>query len=220
MKKLIILFISIILLTGCNTNENKESASVNDSGQNERKKIDEGKDKVFFTTYRNLILDNEPYELLIPTINLNSKDIASINTEMKTFVGATYSNISLNGNNIISGNIITYDVYEYENYITIKQNYAFYYQGKYMYNYSNIYVVDYDSGKFLNNDNLLEKYNMDEEQLFNYVSEHIDSLEVDYIIMSLKNEGYSLYVNNDGKLVINYLVKDNDEEQEKELIIS
>lgn len=218
MKKLMILLISIILLTGCGKNQNKDNVDKSSVTQQELKKIDEGKEKVFFTTYRNLMLDNEPYELLIPTINLNSQDVANVNLEMKSFVGGIYTNLSLDGTNILSGNIISYDTYYYENYITIKQKYAFYYDDKYMSNYSNIYVIDYDMGKLINNEELLKKYDLSEEELFNYLSEHIDSLEVEYIIMNIKSDGYKLYINDDGKLVINYLERDNDDEKEKELI--
>lgn len=218
MKKFIILLITITLLTGCGKKDNKTKGIDNNSEEQIVSKLDDNKDKVYYSVYRNIIIDNEAYELLIPTINLNSQDVNNVNLEMKTFVGATYSNFSLDGNILISGNVISYDEYSYENYITIKQNYSFYYDNSYMSNYSNIYTIDYEKGKLMTNDNLLKVYNLNEEELFEYLGKNIDSLEVEYVLMNIKNDGYRLYINNDGKLVVNYLEKDNDNEIEKELI--
>lgn len=218
MKKFIILLITITLLTGCGKNDNKTKGIANNSEEQKISKLDDNKDKVYYAVYRNIMIDNETYELLIPTINLNSQDVNNVNLELKTFVGATYTNFSLDGNKLISGNVISYDEYSYENYVTIKQNYSFYYDNSYMSNYSNIYTIDYEKGKLMTNDNLLKMYDLSEEALFDYLSENIDSLETEYILMNIKNDGYRLYINNEGKLVINYLEKDNDNEIEKELI--
>lgn len=218
MKKFIILLITITLLTGCGKNDNKTKGIDNNSEEQTLSKLDDNKDRVYYAVYRNIIIDNEAYELLIPTINLNSQDVNNVNLELKTFVGATYTNFSLDGNKLIFGNVISYDEYSYENYVTIKQNYSFYYDNSYMSNYSNIYTIDYEKGKLMTNDNLLKMYDLSEEALFDYLSENIDSLETEYILMNIKNDGYRLYINNDGKLVINYLEKDNDNEIEKELI--
>ena len=220
MKKLLVLLISIILLTGCNKNEKSvDDISINEQ-TTELKKIDENQDKVFFNTYRKLKLNGELYELKIPTINFNSQDISSINLEMKSFVGDCYKNLSLNDTEIVAGNIVDYETFEYDKYVTVKQNYYFYYEGNKMSHDANIYAIDYSIGKFLSNEDILLIYDISQDDLFELLEKKINSNDTELTMLSIKNDGYKLFINNDGKLVIFYIETNDDDQVKKELILN
>lgn len=209
------------MLCSCtNKNEEKENLQNSEVEIKEVKKIDDLKEYVYFTDYKNLILDNgNEYILKNAYVNLDSEEVKTINLELKNFVLKSYKNLGIENKKVIYGNVISYDYYITEEYISLLQHSSYYINGSLGVANTNIYVIDIKNGKIVDNNELMNKFDLTEEKIYEKVRKNLDSDDVEYSIMNMKNN-YSLYINNDNKLVLSFIEINNEEEIKRELILN
>lgn len=219
MKKLIILIICLFLVTGCFNNKKNE-----DTEHSEEKfileKIDNDRDYVYLEEYKKLKYnDGKEYILNNLVLNIKGNVVDNINLEIKNYVMNSYHNMSLKDDVINYGNIIDFDYYVTEKYISIVQNVKFYINNMMSDKDTNVYVISLLDGKLMNNDKILDEYDLDEDKILEYLEEHIDNEDKDYVLMQIKNDGYKLFINDEGKVVISYNDILDDISIRKELVI-
>ena len=209
------------MLCSCtNKNEEKENLQNSEVEIKEVKKIDDLKEYVYFTDYKNLILDNgNEYILKNAYVNLDSEEVKTINLELKNFVLKSYKNLGIENKKVIYGNVISYDYYITEEYISLLQHSSYYINGSLGVANTNIYVINIKNGKIVDNNELMNKFDLTEEKIYEKVRKNLDSDDVEYSIMNMKNN-YSLYINNDNKLVLSFIEINNEEEIKRELILN
>lgn len=214
MKKVCIFVILLMMLSGCTLSKNKE----NNIEDNSVGKIDVNKDYVNETLFKSYKLSNgEDYDAKYIDININSDGVKQFNERLKNNI-VNNSTLEIKKNKIIKGNIITYEKYVSKEFVTIIENVDSYFEGNIVSSISNYYIFDIMYGKIYNNDGLLEYFHLEEEDLFNKLSKS-DVEDIDYITMYVKNNGYYLYVDENGKLIMEYVfVGDNGEEKNKLII--
>lgn len=214
MKKVIcLLLITLLLLTACN--QKKEEVS-SDTEQKSVIKLDDSKDYVYFETLKSI---TDEYNLQYSVINLNTEKVSTINLEIKNFVNQSYRNMIFSGEEFIQGNIISYESYVGEHYITLIQNYTYYINGSEKEPNSSTYVVDKNAGELLSNQDILSKVSMDEDELFSFVMNY-DGLEDNlYVVSILKNKGYQLYFDDIEHLVLRYYDENNEGVEKRELLV-
>ena len=214
MKKVCIFVILLMMLSGCTLSKNKE----NNIEDNSVGKIDVNKEYVNETLYKSYKLSNgEDYNAKYIDININSDGVKQFNDRLKNNI-VNNSTLEIKKNKIIKGNIITYEKYVSKEFVTIIENVDSYFEGNIASSISNYYIFDIMYGKIYNNDGLLEYFHLEEEDLFNKLSKS-DVEDSDYITMYVKNNGYYLYVDENGKLIMEYVfVGDNGEEKNKLII--
>lgn len=204
MKKGFICLLCFLFLCGCS--HNKENVQDNNDKQEKfvLEKINNNYDYVYLDTYYNLKLNGNYYNLDNLIINVKSEDVLNVNLELKSFVTKSYQNMVIDNNEIIEGTIIDYKYYVTDKYISILQLFYPYINGEKGEESVNIYVVSLDNGKVLNNEDILKCFELSEDGLMNKIETNINSEDIMYTMMNIKEEGYDLYINNDNKLVVSY----------------
>lgn len=215
MKKSLILLFCLISLCGC-SKKNNEIQSVND--QKLITKIDTTKDYIYEDLYRSLVVNNKDYSLTIPTINLNSDDVSNINLEIKNDVINSSKKYKMDNNNLISGNVIYFDYYIFDDYLSLCEYSNYYFNNSMGEGSVNSYIIDLKTGARLSKDDILNIYGISDEDILDYILDNVDSNDKDYVIMNIKNDGYTLFINSDKKLVIYYNEISDDEYKLKELV--
>ncbi len=218
MKKIIILFISLVLLTGCGKKEEKKEP---EKEEFILEKIDKDKEIVYLEDIDKVKYENnKEYEIKNIIINIKGENIDSINLELKNFVLNSYNNMKIDNDVMKYGNIIDYQYYVTDKIVTVIQNYSFYINDKIEESDSNIYVISLETGKLMNNKEILEKYDYDENKMYEYLENNIDSEDISFTMMQIKNDGYKLYIDDKDKLIVRYMETLNDGSIEKELILN
>lgn len=221
MKKIAILILFFLLLCSCEKKDVKEINHEDEVIVNKViKKINDDKDYAYLIDYKNFVLDNgNEYGLKLLEINLNSDDAKNINLEIKSFVNNSYKKFQYISDMISSGNIIDYVYFINDDIISviIKNNY--YVNKMYVVEKDTVYNIDIKTGENIENIDLLKKYELTEDSLYEYVRGHAVSDDIEFTIMNIKQEGYNLYVNDSSNLVLIYYEVFNDEIIRKELII-
>ena len=72
----------------------------------------------------------------------------------------------------------------------------------------------------LSNEEILEKYKYDEEELLELIENKSNSDDIAFTIMNIKNNGYKLYINADNKLCIIFNEVDDNQSIRKELVLN
>lgn len=214
MKKVCIFVILLMILSGCTLSKNKET-NVEDNSVG---KIDVNKEYVNETLYKSYKLSNgEDYNAKYIDININSDGVKVFNERLKNNI-VNNTSIELKKNKIVKGNIITYEKYVSREFVTIIEKVDSYFEGSVVSSISNYYIFDIMYGKIYNNESLLEYFHLEEEDLFNRLSKS-DVDDIDYITMYVKNNGYYLYVDENGKLIMEYVFVGDKGEEKNKLII-
>lgn len=216
MKKVIILLITIVLLTGCG---NKKEKIEEHNDEFILEKIDDSKELVYLEDFKNLKISNKEYKIENIVINIKSDIVDNINLELSNFVLNSYNSMNIVNDVMKYGNVIDYEYYVTDKYVTVIQNYSFYINNSYDYIDSNIYVVSLDTGKLMNNSMIMDKYDYNENKLYEYLEEHIDSEDKAFTLMQVMNDGYKLYVDDNNRMVIVYSELLDDGSVRKELVI-
>ena len=218
MKKFIIILL-VVILCGC---EKKEVTTVVDAPKEDVivSKLNDLNDYVYFEEYKNFMLDGlNNYILKIPIINLNSNSVASVNMEIKSFIISSYNDYEVNNGVFIKGKYISYDYFISDKYISLLIKYNMYYKGNMDEDNYIIYNINISTGENLDNKALLKEFVIDENELSYYVRQKLDSEDIEYSVMSMKN-GYNLYLDKDGKLHLLFMELSDDEQIKRDLIIS
>ncbi len=217
MKKILIVLVCLFLIVGCKGNEVKEE--IVDNANEETfivEKIDTTKDYVYLQKYKELKLAGNDYSLDILVINIKGDDIDNVNLELKSFINKSYQNMNIYDDEISQGNIISYEYYKTDKYLSILQKYYVYVDGIVGEEYVNIYNISLDTGKVLSNDSILDDFMITEDELFKKMENSIVSEDILYTMMNIKKDGYYLYVNNSGNLVVSYYEVDDENVVRKE----
>ena len=225
MKKYKVIITLVIVLTfmcGCR----KEQVELEkDEGLKEEKfvlaKIDDNKEYIYLEDYRKLVLmDNTSYNMQNLVVNIKSDNVINVNLELSSFVKKSFKNMKVLDNVMKQGNIISYDYFESEGYFSIIQKYCLYIEGNIGEEKSNVYVISKETGKFLNNEEILKIYGYENDTFYNFLKSNIKSDDIDFTMMNIKNDGYSLYINKDNNLVVVYYEINDIEEIRKEIILN
>lgn len=222
MKKLrifLLLILSILLLSGCNKKEDVPTKEEEDVNNFILTKVDDTKDYVYLSDYRNIKLnDSDSYMLENLVVNIKSDDVDNVNLEISSFVKKSFKDMVFIDGILKQGNIISYDFYENDKFVSVIQKYYPYIDGIAGEEKVNVFVISKEDGKSYNNDDILKAFNYSEKDFFDILEKRIESEDVLYTLMNIKNDGYNLYVNKDGKLIIIYYETSDDDVIRKELI--
>ena len=217
--KIIIFFCFLFVISGCNKEEDIEKKKVSEDVFILEKQ-DASQDYVYLEEYRNLYYENgEVYKLQNLVVNMKSDAVDNVNLELLSFVKKSFHDMRVENGKLKVGQVIFYDYYITDKYISVLQKYYSYVNGSKGEEYDNVYVISLENGENLSKDALLQAYGYDEENLYSLLESKIQSDDVLYTLVNIKNNGYHLYVNKDGKLCIIYYEMDDVEEIRKELIL-
>lgn len=221
MKKIILLIICFFSLVGCIDNHKDSSVSKVNDKKFVLEKKDNSKDFLYFNVYKKVIgYDNNIYEVKYPIINIKSDEVDNVNLELKSFVVSSFKDFLIVDDIFLQGNIINYEYYITDNYISVIQNYHLYIDGMIGEERSNIYVISLKNGKVLNNKEILESFDLTEAKMFEILEKNIKSEDIAFTMMNIREDGYYLYVDNDSKLNIVYYEVFNDDSIRKKLVLN
>lgn len=219
MKKIIVLLFSLmIVLVGCGQKENSTVTKKEESKTIE--KIDKSKDYVYLTKFTNLIIWNVERNIDILTINLKSDDVNKINSEINKFVVDSVNDYQVYANTLVQGNVIDYDYYVSDNYISVIMRYYLTSDDMVGDKHEKVYVVSLDKGTKLSNEDILKAFNITEEELYSKVQGKLKQDEIDESMNSIKTSGYSLFINNNDKLGVLFDVTEENKIIKKELVFN
>lgn len=219
MKKILIVLLCLFLIVGCKEKEVEEA--IVDKEDEETfivEKIDTTNDYVYLQKYKELKLAGNEYSLDILVVNIKGDEIDNVNLELKSFVTKSYQNMNVYNSEISQGNIISYEYFKTDNYLSILQKYYVYVDGIVGEECVNIYNISLDTGKVLNNAKILDDFMITEDELFKKMENSIVSEDILYTMMNIKKDGYQLYVNNNGNLVVGYYEVDDENIIRKEWV--
>ena len=218
MKKLLIIFCCLFLLVGCG----KKNTEPNDNKPEEKfvfSKVDESKDLVYLTDYKNVKVSNKTYTLQYLTVNMKSSAADNVNLELKSFVQKSYDDYQIYEDLLVQGRVISYEYFVTDKYISIIQSYYMTVDTMHGDEDYNSFVLSLEDGKIVNREMLLKEYNHTEEDIYNRLEKEIDSEDKDYIISRIKKEGFDLCVDEDNNLLVLYRVINDDESIIKKLVL-
>jgi hypothetical protein len=186
-------------------------------------KIDKNKDYVEVIKYRGYLLDdNQPFDANYLSVNLNSEVINNLNMTLKNNVivnSKTYVMVGDREVKLTKGNLINYEYFISGKYLSIIETTYQYNAGQYRELKDMVYVVDIDYGKLFDNDGLLREFQMTSSDVIEKIR-NSGIPDADYIAMYVRNNGYKLYIDKNGKLVVNYLYENDNVETKNELVLN
>lgn len=219
MKKVLVILICLFLLVGCDNGNKEEKVDTNNEEKFIVEKIDVTKDYVYFNKYKELKLGGNDYSLDILVINIKGDDIDNVNLELKSFVNKSYRNMEIYEGEISQGNIVSYEYYKTDKYLSILQKYYIYIDGIIGDECINFYTISLDTGKVMSNNMILDDFEITEEELFKKIEDGIDTEDVSYTMMNIKKDGYYLYINSNEDLVVSYYEVDDENIMRKDFVL-
>lgn len=215
-KMFFFLVFCLFILSGCSKKENNQH-NVENSTKFEKK--DQNKDYIYFDEVKTLLLNNgDKYVIQYPIVNFTTEESNSVNLELKSVVNKNYRALIIENDKVQSGNILMFESFESDKYVSLVQTKKYYLNGSYLNDNVETYVFSKENGALLPKEKLLESFNYDENSFFEKVSTKLDSDDVSYSLMMIKQSDYRLYVKNN-KLILVYYDTDNENETKKEMII-
>lgn len=221
LKKLLLILFFLLILGGCKKNE----AVIDNNIDNAEEKFvleknDENKDFIYLENYRELkLVDGSTYLLQNAVINIKSEDVLNVNLELSSFVKKSFKDMVIDGNVLKQGNIVGYTNSNTSKYVSVIQKYYPYINGVMGEEKTNVYVVSKETGRIVSKEEILKDYGYSEDSFFEKLENKLDSEDVLYTMMNIKNNGYDLYINNESRLVAIYYEVSEDESIRKELIL-
>lgn len=217
---------------------NDHKSQNNKKGTEVSYKIDKKKDYIYFENekvvsekaeiiYKDIIINLKGQEVLTETLNKTNAIYQENIQYLKDITLLDESLIKYNNDDLYALTYRKYDVYEYDNYVSLLVN---------DYNYSCFdlttfnkvkgYVFNTDNGKELSEKELFALYDTNMESIKNKIREEltkdqtvndegIEVIKIDETINNLDN--YGLYINEFGRLYISYLVKTNEVDYNKSM---
>ena len=219
MKKVWLIVCVLLLVVACGKKNTNEETKEDENFV--LKLVDEDKPYVYSDVVESYVLSNgDKYDLEMIYVNLNSVDASNVNMELRSFINKSYKNYVVENDKLKSGNIISYNYFKTDDYLSLVVNYKFLINNKFNDDKSMVYVLSLDKGKILKNKDLLSNYSLTEEELYKQIEDTIESEDSLYTMKSIKDNGYYLYVNNDNKLVVLFYENTDEESIKKELILN
>ena len=114
--------------------------------------------------------------------------------------------------------MVKYKYYEGSDYISIIESTTNYFDDIYGSVVDKVFVINKSTGEILNNIDLLNLFKLDDNVIYDMVKQS-GVEDSDYVVMYIKNNGYLLYINENGDLVLMYDYISDDNELKKELIL-
>ncbi len=209
---------------------NKEEISITDDN-----KIDKSKDFIYYSNdfvvsndlniaYKNPIINlsnNQAEELTQELSNKNDEYINNVK-KISSTTNDTGKEIAFDTDDIYSATVRDYENYEYLQYISlVVSNYEYdCFDGVKEHNLIESYVFDVVNNKKISNIDVLDIYNISLAEVKTKIKEKLESeqtiendvetIKIDETINNFENDNtYGIYINNNGKLVIKYIVKTN-----------
>lgn len=220
MKKVLLVIICLLVLVGCKGNVKNEPIENMPVEKFKIEKIDTNKDYVYFSKYKEVFLGGDNYLFEYPVLNIKGDNIDNVNLELKSFIINSYKEATINDGRFVEGRVINHKYYATDKYISIIETYYEYIDGIVGEKFDNVYVLSLDSGKVVDNSEVLNSYNYTEDEFYTLLENTIESDDIAFTLMNIKNNGYRLYIDNNDKLNIIYNEVTNDEEIRKELVLN
>lgn len=215
-KMFFFLVFCLFILSDCSKKENNQH-NVENSTKIEKK--DQNKDYIYFDEVKTLLLNNgDKYVIQYPIVNFTTEESNSVNLELKSVVNKNYRALKIENDKVQSGNILMFESFESDKYVSLVQTKKYYLNDSYLNDSVETYVFSKENGALLPKEKLLESFNYDENSFFEKISTNLDSDDVSYSLMMIKQSDYRLYVKNN-KLILVYYDTDNENEIKKEMII-
>ena len=182
-------------------------------------RFDKTKDYIYYSDV-NVVEGELDIEYKNININFEDKDgvAAIVNKENEEMIKSPVydeTNEEPNYNHLISAKFAKFEIIHYVDYITLVVNkYSFDYKTIITTLGSDVYVFDKTSGKLYNNDELLNKFSINKDDINEKVKTYLNDknlvseenkIDVEKTISN--NTKYNLYVDKLGRLVISILVK-------------
>lgn len=219
MKKVLIILICLLLLVGCNKESKQEKVDKNNEEAFIVKKLDTTKDYVYFSKYKEVNMNSGVYTYQYPIINIKGEEIENLNLELKNFVIRSYKDAGIYEEYLNFGNVVNYKYYLTDEYISIIQSSYYYIDGMVGEYSDKVYVVSLNNGKIISNKTILDNHGISEDDLYKMVEKKVDSDDVAFALMNIKENGYYLYINNEDKLGIIFYEVTDEEEIRQELTL-
>lgn len=222
MKKTILIIICLIFVVGCEEKQVKgkieDETSIVENFTIE--KINSEEDYVYLAKYKEVYLGGDSYLFEYPVINLKGDNIDNVNLELKSFIINSYKEATINNGRFVEGRVVNHKYYVTDKYISIVETYYEYIDGIVGENFDNVYVVSLETGKIVDKVDVLHSFNFSEEEFYEKLESTIESEDIAFTLMNIKNNGYKLYIDDVGSLNIIYYEITNDEEIRKELVLN
>jgi len=140
--------------------------------------------------------------------------------ELKNFVVNSVNKYEVFDGRLIVGNVIDYDYYVSDNYISVIQRYFMTSDDMVGDKYENVYVISLKDGKRIDNNDIRKIFKVSEEDLYNKIEKQLDNKDVDYWMSLIKKNGYKLYINKEDQLCVLFDIVTDDEVIKKELVLN
>ncbi len=222
---LVVLMVAVgsILIYINKTKSNHSEADEVEIVDSEKIKLDKEKDFVYYTLEEK-VSDNLDFVYKKANINIKGSDAQKVNEELdklyeealKSVKKSNDSNICENESDIYSANVIDYILYK-EEYISllVEENSYTCTEDIQEPNHVYAYVFDARNGDLISSNELLEKYNLTYTQVLEKLEQHLKAqyenntdIQINKTLNELKeNENYILYISDNKKLVMKYIVK-------------
>ncbi len=203
---LFFIFIIVIIIVG-STYLIKQKTTQNNNTNNEVKeeetinlKINTNEDYIYYTT--STTINNLTYKY--PVINLNSPDATLITNNLKEYVD-TLKNTP-NTEEVLYPE---FSIYKYDNYVSLVSTEFIYQEELSTINNLKSYTFDITNGNLITEDNLLALFNTNLNNATKTLKNHLNELSLNSIDIdsTLNNLEYTIYIDQDGNLIMMYIVK-------------
>lgn len=199
-------------------NNNHDDKVFNNNQSDTEVKIDDSKDYIYFTNEEK-ISDSFSVTYKDININLNNNDAIKLQDELNDKMSKAKESIVKKNetdeatdsddvhDDIYSANIIEYKVYETSKFLSLIVS-------SYTYNANNVnsdpsnlyYVFDLTNGNIADNNSILKEYNITDQEVRTKIRDYLNTVE-ESDIDEVLNEPYYLVVADNGKVMINFVVK-------------
>jgi hypothetical protein len=214
MKKIIILIVLVLCLVGCN--DKKVSFKKPDKIVN---KIDQTKPYLESKKYKEYVLSNgDLYFAEWTEVNLDNEEMSNLNLTLKNNILLSTKSFEVLDNKVTKGSIVNYRSYISRNFLSIVEETKSYFNGIYGSTITKVYNIDIKTGVIVDNTKLLRYFEEEEEDIYEEIRESRIP-DADYVAMYVRNNGYNLYVDAQGRLVLLLEYVNDDETIKKELVL-
>lgn len=214
MKKIIILVVLLLCLVGCD--DKKISIKPEDIIVYKK---DKDLDYLIDKNYKEYVLSNgDLYFAKWIEVNLDNEEMDNLNLTLKNNILLNTKGFVIENNKVTKGNIVNYRSYVSKKYLSIVEDTVSYFNGTYGNKVIKVYNIDIKTGVVIEDSKLLKLFDEEVEDIYEEIRES-KIPDADYVAMYVKNNGYNLYVDEHGRLVLLFDYVSDDETIEKELIL-
>ena len=187
------------------------------------------KNKDFIYYDKEEVLGNElNIKIKYPVINLDSEDAKAITKDIEEYLNEVKGTLKYikdgdvcdygTSDNIAETKLLDYGIYNYQEYVTFFMSEYFYTCGDGVSPIKKLkaYTFNVLTGEKLSFNKLVEKFDLKMTDILSDLREHLEEIQVDDNIkieetmrLLKENDTYIIYIDEDGKLLMKYIVKTN-----------